>query len=78
MDLSEKNEYQLQLGKIIAKLIRSAGIAAVEYQIQYLRSHPELELPTKLNHRETVRQYELGIEDFKKQYSKNNLKEDEK
>lgn len=70
MDLSEKNEYQLQLKKLITKLIKYSGITTVEYQLDYLRKHPDMKLPTKLNYRETIRMYELSVEDFKKEYSK--------
>lgn len=74
IDLIEKNECQLQLSKIIAKLIKSSGIVAAEYQIQYLKDNAEMVLPTNLNHRETVRQYELAVEDFKRDYQKKQFK----
>lgn len=72
MDLSEKATCQDKLKKIITKLIKNSGITTVEYQLDYLRKHPDMKLPTRLNYKETIRMYELSVEDYKKDYSKKN------
>lgn len=58
---------QKQLKKIMMQLIRKSGLLSAEYQVQWLADHPAADLPTDLNHRETVREYQLLIQEYKNQ-----------
>lgn len=61
----ERDRCQKQLKKLMLRVIKNSGLLAAEYQIQWLSDHPKADLPTSLNHRETVREYWLIIKEYK-------------
>lgn len=65
IDPSHREVCQKQLKKIMQRLIKHSGLLAAEYQVQWLADHPAADLPTTLNHRETVREYQLLIKEYK-------------
>jgi hypothetical protein len=65
-----REKMQIVLQKKILKCIADGGLAAAEYQIQYLVNHPKTVLPTVLNYKETLRMYQLTVSDYKKKLEK--------
>jgi len=63
--LGEKEKCQLTIKGIINRAIRQHGLRAIELQFNYLKENNKQQLPTPLNYRETVRLYELFINDYK-------------
>lgn len=68
--IEEKEKAQLILKLKILKLIATTGLAATEYQIDHLVANCKMRLPTILNHRETVRIYQLTVADYKRELEK--------
>lgn len=54
----------------ILKLINENGLTAAEYQVEFIAHNPKAVLPTVLNHRETVRIYQLTIIEYKNKLEK--------
>ncbi len=66
-----KEACQAKLKKIILQVVKKEGLYAAKYQIEWLEDHPGTMLPTSLNHRETLRIYQLTLEDLNRKKLKN-------
>ncbi len=64
IDYREKAQEILK--RKILNSIKKIGLHATEYQIEYLVSNIKTKLPTALNHRETIRIYQLTLDAYKK------------
>lgn len=56
----------------ILNTISRCGLLAAEYQLKFLIDHPRTMLPSTLNHKETVRIYQLTITEYKNKLNESN------
>jgi hypothetical protein len=75
--LSEKESAQVQLKKLINGIINGKGLRTAELQTEFLLTNKRTPLPTTLNHKETLRIYQLTIQDYKNKLIKKQKKQEE-
>lgn len=76
LPLTEKEAAQAQLKRLISGIIHNKGLRTAELQTEFLLTNKKTPLPTILNHKETVRIYQLTIQDFKNKLTKKQKKQE--
>jgi len=73
--LSERESAQADLKKRMNGIINGKGLRTAELQVNFLLLNKKTPLPTMLNHKETLRIYQLTIQDYKNKLEKKQQKQ---
>lgn len=73
--LPKKEAAQAELKKRMNGILNGKGLRTAELQVSFLLLNKKTPLPTYLNHKETLRIYQLTIQDYKNKLEKKQLKQ---